>query len=88
MTQIILKDLKQIVVEKLQLRATRKGRNLTEELKAILEDAASFESIAPTTETLSQTRERLEKVRQKYEGRTFINSTELLREGRQQRRRD
>ncbi len=34
MTQIILENLDPIVVEKLQVRATRQGRSLLEELKA------------------------------------------------------
>jgi hypothetical protein len=34
-------------------------------------------------ETLSETQIRLAKVRQKYEGRTFQDSVELLREDRQ-----
>jgi len=34
-------------------------------------------------ETLSETQVRLAKVRQKYEGRTFQDSAELLRENRQ-----
>lgn len=36
-----------------------------------------------TEETLSEARERLLKVRQKYDGRIFMDSTELLKEDRQ-----
>lgn len=40
-------------------------------------------SLANQNETLSETQVRLAKVRQKYEGRTFQDSVELLREDRQ-----
>ena len=40
-------------------------------------------SLADRNETLSKAQIRLAKVRQKYEGRTFQDSVELLREDRQ-----
>jgi hypothetical protein len=36
-----------------------------------------------TKETLSQARERFAKVREHFQGRNFLDSTELLREDRQ-----
>ena len=83
MTQIIIENLDPIVVEKLQLRSTIQGRNLTEQLKEIIEEAVSSETFPPRKETLSAARQRLTKVREKYEGRIFRDSTELLRKERQ-----
>ncbi len=83
MSHILLENLDPIVVEKLQNRANRQGRSLIEELQAILEEAVKFEPISPKQETLSEARERLAKVRQRYQGRTFRDSAELLREDRQ-----
>jgi antitoxin FitA len=83
MTQIILENLDPIVVEKLQVRATRQGRSLIEELKAIVEEAVQFESFPNQQETMHEARERLAKVRQQYQGRTFRDSAELLRDDRQ-----
>jgi antitoxin FitA len=83
MTQIILENLDPIVVEKLQVRATRQGRSLLEELKVIVEEAVEFETIPALQETMKEARVRLSKVRQQYQGRTFRDSAELLREDRQ-----
>lgn len=83
MTQIILENLDPIVVEKLQVRATRQGRSLLEELKVIVEEAVEFETIPALQETMKEARVRLAKVRQQYQGRTFRDSAELLREDRQ-----
>jgi plasmid stability protein len=83
MTQIILENLDPIVVEKLQVRATRQGRSLLEELKVIVEEAVEFETIPAPQETMKEARVRLAKVRQQYQGRTFKDSTELSREDRQ-----
>ncbi len=83
MTQIILENLDPILVEKLQVRATRQGRSLIEELRAIVEEAVQFETAPSRQETMQEVRERLAKVRQKYQGRTFRDSAELLLEDRQ-----
>jgi antitoxin FitA len=83
MTQIIIDNLDPIVLEKLQVRATRQGRSLLEELKAIVEEAVEFERIPTPQETMKDARERLTKVRQQYQGRAFRDSAELLREDRQ-----
>ena len=69
MTQIFLEDLDPIVVEKLQVRATRQGRSLIEELKAILDEAVKFETIPSKQETLAEAKERLAFVRQRYQVR-------------------
>jgi antitoxin FitA len=83
MSHILLENLDPMLVEKLQNRASRQGRSLIEELQVILEEAVKFETIPSKQETLSEARERLAKVRQRYQGRTFRDSTELLREDRQ-----
>lgn len=85
MTQIILESLDPIVVEKLQVRATRQGRSLLEELKVIVKEAV-FKTIPAPQETMKEARVRLAKVRHQYQGhqgRTFRDSAELLREDRQ-----
>ncbi|RUT09596.1 hypothetical protein DSM106972_000900 [Dulcicalothrix desertica PCC 7102] len=44
--KIILENLDPVVIEKLQVRATRQGRNLLEELKVIVEEALQEETIS------------------------------------------
>lgn len=85
MTQLVITDLDPAVIEKLKVRATNLGRTLEEELKAILVAVVASEETPQMNrkETLSQARERLTKVRQRYAGRIFKDSAELLREDRQ-----
>ena len=85
MTQIIITDLEPAVIEKLKVRANRSCRTLEAELKAIVVAVVESEETPQMKgeETLSQARERLTKMRQRYAGRIFRDSTELLREDRQ-----
>ena len=82
MTQLVIKDLDPLIVKKLLVRAQRQGRSLEAELKAILEAAAEAE-VVDRAAVMAAARKRIEQARQKYAGRTFSDSVELLREDRQ-----
>lgn len=82
MTQLVIKDLEPLIVEKLIVRAQRQGRSLEAELKAILEAVAEAE-VVDRAAVMAAARKRIEQARQKYAGRTFSDSVELLREDRQ-----
>lgn len=78
----IITDLEPEVIEKLKVRASSQGRTLEAELKAIV--LAAVESApAPKKRTLAESRQIFEEVRQRYAGREFSDSAELLREDRQ-----
>lgn len=81
MTQLVIKDLDPLIVEKLLVRAQRQGRSLEAEFKAILEAAAEAE-VVDLAAVMAAARKRIEQARQKYAGRTFSDSVELLREDR------
>ncbi len=75
MATVLVRDLDPEVVARLKARAEERGRSLQKELKAILEEAAA----KPTWE---EARREIERVRQRFAGRTFSDSTELVREDR------
>ncbi len=74
MAQVLIRDLENEVVDKLKERAKSKGRSLEAELRLILEQAAQ------------DTRQRgladLDQIRALLAGRTFSDSSEILREDR------
>lgn len=74
MAQVLVRDLDDATVETLKRRARRKSRSLQAELKEILEDAASAEAF--------DTESELERIRSLFEGRSFNDSAELVREDR------
>ena len=74
MAQVLVRDLENAVVDKLKERAKSRGRSLEAELRLILEQAAQ--------DTRQQGLLELEQVRALCAGRTFSDSTELLREDR------
>ena len=78
----IITDLEPEVIEKLKVRASSQGRTLEAEIKAIV--LAAVEP-APVTKkrTLAESRQIFEAARQRYAGREFSDSAELLREDRQ-----
>jgi len=76
MAQVLVRDLKADVVERLKDRARRHGRSLQKEAKAILEDAASHY-------TMEEAREAADRIRRRLAGRTFSDSAELIREDRE-----
>ena len=75
MTQILVRQLDDKLVERLKKRAKEHGRSLQSEVKTILEEAApdyegAWERIAKLKNTLNRA------------GRTFSDSTPLIREER------
>ncbi|MBW4494683.1 MAG: hypothetical protein KME26_16665 [Oscillatoria princeps RMCB-10] len=81
MIQILIQDLDPTVADRLKIRAGKHGRSLEAEVKAILEAAAEAEAVEKAT-TMAEARKLIEEGRQKYAGRTFSDSVELLREDR------
>jgi plasmid stability protein len=76
MAGVLVRDLDPAVVERLKARAQQHGRSLQKELKAILEEAAAGPS-------WTEARADIERVRQRFAGRSFSDSTELVREDRE-----
>jgi antitoxin FitA len=74
MAQILVRELKPAVVERLKRRARREGRSLQGEVKAILEQAAASDPAAA--------RALVFQVRRTFKGRKMANSVTLLREDR------
>lgn len=75
MAQMLVRDLDPEVVERLKERARANGRSLQKEVKAILEAAAA-------TYTMEEAREVTRKWQERWAGRKFSDSTELIRETR------
>jgi plasmid stability protein len=73
MAQVLVRDLDGDVVDRLKERARARGRSLEAELRLILQEAAGPSERQPLS---------LEEIRQMLAGRTFSDSTELLREDR------
>ncbi len=74
MAQVLIRDLDPKLVNTLKRRARRHGRSLQGELKAIIETAAKQESVDPAAE--------VRRVRAMFAGRTFSDSSTLIREDR------
>jgi hypothetical protein len=74
MAEVLVRDLDSATIKKLKQRARESGRSLQSELKLILEDAARM--------TLSEFHVAAEAIRNSLAGRTFSDSTELIREDR------
>ena len=75
MAQVLVRDLDDATVDRLKERAARGGRSLQKEAKAILEHAArSF--------SMDEARQSAEEWRRRFAGKTFSDSTELIREDR------
>ena len=75
MASVLVRDLDPAVVKRLKLRAEENRRSLQKELKAILETAAA-------QATWAEARANIERVRERFAGRQFSDSTELVREDR------
>jgi plasmid stability protein len=75
MASVLVRDLDPAVVDRLKARAQENGRSLQKELKAVLEQAA-------THATWAEARADIDRVRQRFAGREFSDSTELVREDR------
>lgn len=77
MAQILVRDLKKKVVERLKARAKEDGRSLQSEVKFILEQAAYEPKVDMET-----ARKICEEFRRKFKGRKFPDTLELIHEDR------
>jgi plasmid stability protein len=75
--QILVRNLDSNVVAKLKERAKREGRSLESEVRSILEAAASEPKVDMET-----ARKLIEDIRERFEGRQFPDSVDLIREDR------
>lgn len=82
MAQLIVENLNPLLLEKLNSLSQRHGRSLNEELIAILEQAVNAEVIEQAV-AMTEATAKLEQARARYSGRSFSDSTELIREDRQ-----
>lgn len=73
MAQLLVRNLDDMTINLLKRRAKRHHRSVTSEVKTILTDALSNET---------DWREQVEQVRAIFEGRSFSDSTDLVREDR------
>jgi plasmid stability protein len=82
MSQILVRNVKPEAVRRLKRRARACGRSLQSEAKMILEQAAELESPRVSRKRLIA---MLEGFRKRWKGKTFSDSTELIREDRDNR---
>jgi len=75
MTQIIVRNPEDSVVERLKARARDNNRSLEAEVLHILEQSVKVDS--------SQARQIALNIRERLKGRTFADSSELIREDRE-----
>ena len=74
MSQILVRNLDDAAVERLKSRARAHGRSLQAEAKDILEQSARID--------VAEARKLVDCIRRSFEGRKFVDSTELVREDR------
>ena len=74
MAQLLVRNLDDATVEMLKQRAKRHGRSLESEVRSIVRGAV---------EAGGDWRQQVEQVRALFEGRTFSDSSELIREDRE-----
>jgi plasmid stability protein len=72
---MLVRDLDPEVMERLKERARSNGRSLQKEVRAILEGAAA-------TYTMAEAREVTGRWQERFAGRRFSDSAELIREDR------
>lgn len=77
MAEILVRNLNQVILERLKKRARKEGRSLQSEVKAILQKAAG----EPVVD-IKTARALVEKIRGKFKGRRFPESVELIRQDR------
>lgn len=75
MPQVLVRDVESAVIDRLKRRARQNGRSLEAELRMILRRAAGVDMEA----ALAQ----LQRLQADFAGRSFSDSTELLREDRE-----
>ena len=78
MSSIVVRGLDQKTIERLKERARLNGRSLQQEVKTLLERAAK-------TLPMREARRVSEGWRRRLEGRSFSDSTQLIREDRDSR---
>ncbi|MBD6619208.1 hypothetical protein FNW02_26125 [Komarekiella sp. 'clone 1'] len=84
MAQILVDNLDPIILKKLETLAKQHGRSLQEELKHILRQAAETATHYHTGGNMEKAREAVTRAQVRYTGKTFSDSTELIREDREQ----
>ena len=77
MSQILVRNLDEDVVERLKRRAKRDGRSLQSEVKSILEQAANELKV-----DIETARKLCEQYRKRFKGRKFPDTVELICEDR------
>lgn len=83
MAQILVENLDPIILEKLETLAKQHGRSLQEELKYILQQATEKATHYHTGGDIEKAREAVARAQVRYAGKTFSDSTELIREDRE-----
>ncbi len=83
MAQILVENLDPIIVEKLETLAKQHGRSLQEELKHILQQATEKAIYYHSGADIEKAREAVARAQVRYAGKTFSDSTELIREDRE-----
>jgi plasmid stability protein len=81
MAQILVENLDPVILEKLETIAKQHGRSLQEELKHILQQAS--ETAYHTGGDMEQARQVVAQAQVRYAGKTFSDSSELIREDRE-----
>ena len=77
MSQILIRDVDADVVKRLKKRAKENARSLESEAKLILEHAANEPKL-----DMEAARKRIEEILNRFKGRKFPDSVELIREDR------
>jgi plasmid stability protein len=75
MSQVLVREVEPVVIEKLKQRAQLHGRSLEAELRLILRQAAGVDMEAALQE--------LRRIQADFAGRIFADSTPLVREDRE-----
>lgn len=81
MSELVVRDLDPVVIQKLRIRSQKHGHSLEEEVKVILEQTTKAEVAVGEARNLSSVA-KLEQARARYCGLTFSDSTALIREDR------
>ena len=74
MSEVLIRGLNRTLIERLKMRARKSRRSLQAEVKGILEQAAIADSVSA--------RKLAAQIRRKLRGRTFGDSTALVRADR------
>ncbi|MGI2908221.1 FitA-like ribbon-helix-helix domain-containing protein [Tolypothrix sp. VBCCA 56010] len=83
MAQVLVEDLDPIILQKLETLAKQHGRSLQEELKYILQQASEQATHYHSGGDIEKAREAVARAQVRYAGKTFSDSTELIREDRE-----